>query len=161
MGGLTLAGGIGWMVRRYGLAIDAVTGADMVSADGRLVRADATEHPDLLWALRGGGGNFGVVVSLDFTAQPVASVHYGPIIYRLDALTGGAGKNAADGLARLIIDWRDLMRGSDESLTTALAVVPPMMGGRPWSCCGAATPARTRSPRRRRWPRSGGSPRRR
>src|SRR5438034_141850 len=128
VGGLTLAGGIGWMVRRYGLAIDAVTGADMVSADGRLVRADATEHPDLLWALRGGGGNFGVVVSLDFTAQPVASVHYGPIIYRLDALTGGAGKNEADGLARLIIGWRELMRGSDESLTTALALVPPMMG---------------------------------
>ena len=51
VGGLTLAGGIGWMVRRYGLAIDAVTGANMVSADGRLVRADATEHPDLLWAL--------------------------------------------------------------------------------------------------------------
>ena len=132
VGGLTLAGGIGWMVRRYGLAIDAVTGADMVTADGRLVRADATEHPDLLWALRGGGGNFGVVVSLDFTAQPVASVHYGPIIYRLDALTGGTGKNVAagqpDGLVRLITRWRELMRGSDESLTTALALVPPMMG---------------------------------
>jgi FAD/FMN-containing dehydrogenase len=132
VGGLTLAGGIGWMVRRYGLAIDAVTGADLVTADGRLVRADATEHPDLLWALRGGGGNFGVVVSLDFTAQPVASVHFGPIIYRLDALTGGAGKNTAggrtDGLARLITGWCDLMRASDESLTTALALVPPMMG---------------------------------
>ena len=154
VGGLTLAGGIGWMVRRYGLAIDAVTGADLVTADGRLVRADATEHPDLLWALRGGGGNFGVVVSLDFTAQPVASVHFGPIIYRLDALTGGAGKNAAggrtDGLARLITGWCDLMRAGDESLTTALALVPPMMG-RPamvvLRCCyasadeGAATAA--------------------
>ena len=128
VGGLTLAGGIGWMVRRYGLAIDSVTGADMVSADGRLVRADATEHPDLLWALRGGGGNFGVVVSLDFIAQPVGSVHYGPIVYRLDALAGGAGKDPADGLARLITGWRDLMRASDESLTTALALVPPMMG---------------------------------
>jgi FAD/FMN-containing dehydrogenase len=113
----------------------------MVSADGRLVRANATEHPDLLWALRGGGGNFGVVVSLDFTAQPVASVHYGPIIYRLDALTGGAGKNAADGVARLISGWHDLMRGSDESLTTALALVPPM-AGRPamagLRCCYAS-----------------------
>ena len=141
VGGLTLAGGIGWMVRRYGLAIDAVTGAEMVSADGRLVRANATEHPDLLWALRGGGGNFGVVVSLDFTAQPVASVHYGPIIYRLDALTGGAGKNAADGVARLISGWHDLMRGSDESLTTALALVPPR-AGRPamavLRCCYAS-----------------------
>jgi FAD/FMN-containing dehydrogenase len=138
VGGLALAGGIGWMVRRYGLAIDAVTGADMVSADGRLVRADATEHPDLLWALRGGGGNFGVVVSLDFTAQPVASVHYGPIIYRLDALTGGQ----PDGLARLITGWHDLMRASDESLTTALALVPPVMG-RPamvaLRCCYAST----------------------
>ena len=141
VGGLTLAGGIGWMVRRYGLAIDAVTGADMVCADGRLVRADATEHPDLLWALRGGGGNFGVVVSLDFTAQPVTSVHYGPIIYQLDALTGGAGQNAPDGLARLITGWHDLMRGSDESLTTALALVPPM-AGRPamgvLRCCYAS-----------------------
>ena len=146
VGGLTLAGGIGWMVRRYGLAIDAVTGADMVSADGRLVRADATEHPDLLWALRGGGGNFGVVVSLDFTAQPVASVHYGPIIYRLDALAGGAGKKATDGqpagMARLITGWRDLMRGSDESLTTALALVPPKPGcsatGPRWNCAAWA-----------------------
>ena len=128
VGGLTLAGGIGWMVRRYGLAIDSVTGADMVSADGRLVRADAAQHQDLLWALRGGGGNFGVVVSLDFIAQPVGSVHYGPIVYRLDALAGGAGKDPADGLARLITGWRDLMRASDESLTTALALVPPMMG---------------------------------
>jgi FAD/FMN-containing dehydrogenase len=70
VGGLTLAGGIGWMVRRFGLAVDAITGADMVSADGRLVRADAAQHPDLLWALRGGGGNFGVVVSLDFITRP-------------------------------------------------------------------------------------------
>jgi FAD/FMN-containing dehydrogenase len=132
VGGLTLAGGVGWMVRRYGLAIDSVTGADVVTADGQLVRADATEHPDLLWALRGGGGNFGVVVNLDFTAQPVASVHYGAIIYRLDALTGGAGEDAADGAAGglpgLIIGWRDLMRASEASLTTTLALVPPMMG---------------------------------
>src|SRR5689334_25136120 len=116
VGGLTLAGGIGWMVRRYGLAIDAVTGADLVTADGQLVRADATEHPDLLWALRGGGGNFGVVVSLDFTAQPVGAVHYGTIAYRLDTPLGTAACGAAGGLPGLVRAWRDLMRVSDEDL---------------------------------------------
>jgi len=144
VGGLTLAGGIGWMVRRYGLAIDAVTAADVVTADGQLVRADATEHPDLLWALRGGGGNFGVVVSLDFTAQPVDAVHYGTIAYRLDMPLGTAACGAAGGLPGLIRAWRDLMRVSDESLTTALALVPPMMG-RPsmvmLRCCYASADA--------------------
>ena len=128
VGGLTLAGGIGWMVRRYGLAIDAVTAADVVTADGQRVRADATEHPDLLWALRGGGGNFGVVLSLDFTAQPVAAVHYGAITYRLGTPPGTAACGAPGGLPGLIGGWRDLMRASDERLTTALALVPPMMG---------------------------------
>ena len=144
VGGLTLAGGIGWMVRRYGLAIDAVTAADVVTADGQLVRADDTEHPDLLWALRGGGGNFGVVVSLDFTAQPVDAVHYGAIAYRLDTPLGTAACGAAGGLPGLIRAWRDLMRASDENLTTALALVPPMMG-RPsmvmLRCCYASADA--------------------
>jgi FAD/FMN-containing dehydrogenase len=116
------------MVRRYGLAIDAVTAAAVVTAAGQLVRADATEHPDLLWALRGGGGNFGVVVSLDFTAQPVEAVHYGTITYRLDTPVGTAACGAPGGLPGLIGGWRDLMRAADESLTTALALVPPMTG---------------------------------
>ncbi|HEX5299465.1 MAG TPA: FAD-binding oxidoreductase [Streptosporangiaceae bacterium] len=128
VGGLTLAGGIGWMVRRYGLAIDAVTGADLVTADGRLVRADAAGHQDLLWALRGGGGNFGVVTSLDFTAQPVASVHFGPVIYRLDAQGGRSEKDETNGLACLITGWHDLMGAADENLTTALALVPTGTG---------------------------------
>jgi FAD/FMN-containing dehydrogenase len=128
VGGLTLAGGIGWMVRRYGLAIDAVTGADLVTADGRLVRADAAGHQDLLWALRGGGGNFGVVTSLDFTAQPVASVHFGPVVYRLDAQAARSEKDETNGLACLITGWHDLMGAADENLTTALALVPPGMG---------------------------------
>jgi FAD/FMN-containing dehydrogenase len=128
VGGLTLAGGIGWMVRRYGLAVDAVTGADVVTADGRLVRADAAGHQDLLWALRGGGGNFGVVVSLDFTAQPVTSVHFGAVSYRLDAPAGRSGKDGTNGLACLITGWQERMRAADENLTTALALVPPMRG---------------------------------
>ena len=144
VGGLTLAGGIGWMVRRYGLAIDTVTAATVVTADGQLVRADATEHPDLLWALRGGGGNFGVVVSLDFTAQPVEAVHYGAISYRLDTPLGTAACGAPGGLPGLIGGWRDRMRAADESLTTALGLVPPMRG-RPamvmLRCCYASADA--------------------
>lgn len=116
VGGLTLGGGIGWMVRRYGLAIDNLAGADLVTADGQLIRADATQHEELFWALRGGGGNFGVVVSFDFIAQPVSSVHYGTITYQ------------NPDLPRLIAGWHDAMRVSDDNLTTTLSLVPPVMG---------------------------------
>ncbi|HEU5266170.1 MAG TPA: FAD-binding protein [Jatrophihabitans sp.] len=116
VGGLTLGGGIGWMVRRYGLAIDSLVGADIVTADGRLLRADADQHADLFWALRGGGGNFGVVVSFDFAAHPVTTVHFGAIGYEPNELP------------RLVRGWRDAMRTSDERLTTTLVLMPPMMG---------------------------------
>lgn len=96
--GLTLGGGIGWMVRRYGLAIDNLTAVDLVTADGELIRADAGSRNDLFWALRGGGGNFGVAVSFDFTAQPVTSVHFGTITYQPGSLP------------RVVAGWRDLMR---------------------------------------------------
>ncbi|WP_107765961.1 FAD-binding oxidoreductase [Nocardioides terrigena] len=69
--GLTLGGGIGHLMRRLGLAVDAVRGADVVTADGAFVRASAEENPDLFWALRGGGGNFGVVTSLTMDLQPL------------------------------------------------------------------------------------------
>jgi FAD/FMN-containing dehydrogenase len=124
VGGLTLGGGIGWLVRRHGLAVDNLTGADLVTADGQLTRADAERHAGLFWALRGGGGNFGVAASFDFTAQPVGAVHYGMIAYRPGGLPGGI----TAGLPGLIAGWRDLVRASDENLTTALTLLPPRPG---------------------------------
>jgi FAD/FMN-containing dehydrogenase len=72
--GLTLGGGIGWLVRKYGLTIDALEAVEMVTADGRLLTANADHHPDLFWAVRGGGGNFGVVTRFQFKLYPVETV---------------------------------------------------------------------------------------
>ena len=144
VGGLTLAGGIGWLVRRYGLAIDNLTGAEVVTADGRIRHVSSDQEADLFWALRGGGGNFGVVTAFEFAAQRVPSVHFGSIGYQ-------AG--AAEEVAALIAGWRDAMRASDEDLTTVLTLVPPMMG-RPAAaavrCCYAGPdPATALAPLRK------------
>ena len=75
--GYTLGGGMGWLARKYGFAADSVLRAEVVTADGRVLTASADEHPDLFWALRGGGGNFGIVTSLEFRLYPVSQVHAG------------------------------------------------------------------------------------
>src|SRR5262249_34405582 len=84
VGGLTLGGGIGYLARSFGLTLDNLLSVDMVLADGSFVTANEHEHPDLFWAVRGGGGNFGVVTSFVFRLHEVSTVYGGPIFWPLD-----------------------------------------------------------------------------
>src|ERR1039458_8017534 len=84
VGGLTLGGGIGHLSRKYGLSIDNLLSVDVVLADGSYVTANDQQNQDLFWALRGGGGNFGVVTSFTFRLHPVSTVMAGPIFYALE-----------------------------------------------------------------------------
>src|SRR5205085_12531541 len=99
--GFTLGGGIGWLMRKYGLACDNLIAADVVTADGQLVHASEEQNNDLLWALRGGGGNFGIATSLEYQVHPVGpTVVAGPIFFP------GA---RAEEILRFYPDWtRDL-----------------------------------------------------
>jgi len=85
VGGLTLGGGMGWLTRKFGLSIDNLVSAEVVTADGRVLRAAADEHPDLFWAIRGGGGNFGVVTRLEFALHAVGpEVRFGLFFWNLE-----------------------------------------------------------------------------
>ncbi len=115
VGGLTLGGGMGHLTRQYGLTIDSLLSADVVLADGTFVVASAEENSDLFWAIRGGGGNFGVVTSFLFRAHPVATVCAGPMLWNLDQV--------AD-----IMKWyRDFITRAPEELNGffAFLTVPP------------------------------------
>jgi len=82
--GYTLGGGVSWLSRRYGLAANSVTAIELVNAEGELVRADADQNADLFWALRGGGGSFGVVTALEFALYPITDVHAGVLFFPLE-----------------------------------------------------------------------------
>jgi FAD/FMN-containing dehydrogenase len=119
VGGLTLGGGIGIMVRKYGLAVDQLVGAEIVTADGRVQTASKVENADLFWALRGGGGNFGVVISLDFAAHRLGNVFFGIVAYKLDDLK------------QMLTGWRDVTRQSPREVTTTLVIMPGFGGNPP------------------------------
>jgi len=85
--GYTLGGGFGWLGRKYGFNADGVREADVVMADGEMLRVSAYEHPDLFWGLKGGGGNFGIVTSMEFALHPLTTVYGGNLFYSLERIT--------------------------------------------------------------------------
>jgi FAD/FMN-containing dehydrogenase len=109
--GYTLGGGAGWLSRAYGFAADSLLRAEVVTADAELMAASADEHPDLFWALRGGGGNFGVATELEFRLHPVERVYAGMAMFDPD--------RAADTLAR----YREWALGEPDESNTALSVM--------------------------------------
>jgi FAD/FMN-containing dehydrogenase len=117
VGGLTLGGGIGWKVRRYGLALDSLLRAEVVTADGRVLVADAEENAELFWALRGGGGNFGIVTAFEFAAHQTTDVFHGRLAF------------PAAEAATVIQGWAEYMRTAPEGLTAIADFANPFAGG--------------------------------
>src|SRR5262245_33067470 len=108
--GLTLGGGHGWLMRKHGLACDNLVAAEIVTADGTRLRVTADEHPELLWGLRGGGGNFGIVTSFEFRLHPLSTVLGGILLYPLAR-------------AREILEiYRDLAVSAPDELTAGMLV---------------------------------------
>jgi hypothetical protein len=111
IGGLTLGGGVGWLVRKYGLTCDNVLSFDIVTADGESRVASANENEDLFWALRGGGGNFGIVTSFEFRVHPVSTVLGGLIMYPRDRAV------------EVLRFYRDFTQSAPEELTAYVALL--------------------------------------
>jgi len=109
--GLTLGGGIGWLMGKHGLSCDNLISADLVNAEGRYVSASATENPDLFWAIRGGGGNFGIVTAFEYQLHALSSVHGGVLLYpRARAV-------------ELIRQYRDVTMTAPDELTAYAALM--------------------------------------
>jgi len=118
VGGLTLSGGIGWTARRDGLALDHLRAVEIVTASGDLVRVDAEQHPDLFWAVRGGGGGFGIVTGFEFQACPVGEIHFGAITF------------PATEVADVLPGWVRWMRTAPDSISSTVGLANPFLGGR-------------------------------
>jgi FAD/FMN-containing dehydrogenase len=117
VGGLSLGGGIGWLMRKHGLTVDNLIEAEAVTAEGEIIRASANDHPDLFWALRGGGGNFGVVTLLRFALHPVGpNVIAGPVFW------------AAEDTTDVLRFYREYVTDAPDELGTVirLGTIPPL-----------------------------------
>ena len=116
VGGFTLGGGAGWLMRRFGLAVDNLRGVSVVLADGRFVRASTDEHPDLFWGLRGGGGGLGVVTAFEFALHPVSQVYAGVVV------------RPAEEAALLLRTFRDFTRGAPDGFCGMVVLIhaPPL-----------------------------------
>ena len=114
--GYTLGGGLSWLARKHGIGANQVTAIELVTADGRLVRADAQHEPDLFWALRGGGGAFGVVTAIEFNLFPITEVYAGVLWYPVDRA------------AEVLNEWRAWTDGQPEEMTSVGRILqfPPI-----------------------------------
>jgi FAD/FMN-containing dehydrogenase len=114
--GYSLGGGVSWLARKHGLSANSVTAIDLVTADGRLVRVDADHEPDVFWALRGGGGNFGIVTSLDIRLYPIAEVYAGWLIWPMERAT------------EVLAAWREWTETVPDEITSVgrLLNIPPL-----------------------------------
>jgi FAD/FMN-containing dehydrogenase len=117
VGGLTLGGGIGWKVRKVGLALDQLVAAEVVTAAGELVPTSAEQDPDLFWAIRGGGGNLGIVASFTFAAHPTTDVFHGKLTFPAAEAAG------------VLQGWADHLRSAPDELTSIALLANPMTGG--------------------------------
>jgi FAD/FMN-containing dehydrogenase len=112
VGGLTLGGGLGWLMGKHGLAADNLVGAELVTASGDVLGVDEETHPDLMWALRGGGGNFGVATALTYRLHPLAMI------------TGGLIAHPIDAAPELLRFYRDAVADVSDDLTVFAGMVP-------------------------------------
>ena len=128
IGGFTLGGGLGMLMRKYGLACDNLLGVEIVTADGRVLNANARENPDLFWAVRGGGGNFGVVTSFEYRLHPLGKILFGPVIHPLERARDVLRfyRNFVEGAPDELTTDAALLRGPDGSLVAA--IVPAYSG---------------------------------